>query len=102
MCTICSRFRSTSGQKRCSRSAYASACCARRCRYKGRVRAAARHPGGDRAPDIPWRQIVGMRNILVHHYFAIDRDTAWAAIEQNLPELKRAVDTLLVQFDAQP
>jgi uncharacterized protein with HEPN domain len=28
----------------------------------------------DQAPATPWRKIVGMRNILVHHYFAIDRE----------------------------
>jgi uncharacterized protein with HEPN domain len=56
----------------------------------------------DLAPDIPWRKVVGMRNILVHHYFAIDRDTVWGVIEQELPELKRAVDALLLRLDAQP
>ncbi|MDO8873635.1 MAG: DUF86 domain-containing protein, partial [Methanoregula sp.] len=25
-------------------------------------------------PDIPWSEIIGMRNILIHHYFGIDRD----------------------------
>ena len=29
-------------------------------------------------PGIPWAQIVAMRNILLHHYFGIDRDAVWS------------------------
>ena len=39
--------------------------------------------------DIPWTQIIGMRNILVHHYFGIDKDAVWAVVQQDLPDLKR-------------
>lgn len=39
-------------------------------------------------PDIPWSDIIGMRNILIHHYFGIDRDAVWRVIEHNLPVLK--------------
>jgi len=56
----------------------------------------------DLAPDIPWRKVVGMRNILVHHYFAIDRDTVWGLVEEDLPDLKRAVEALLLRLGAQP
>lgn len=30
-----------------------------------------------------------MRNILVHHYFGIDRDAVWNVVERDLPALKR-------------
>ena len=56
----------------------------------------------DQAPAIPWRKIIGMRNILVHHYFAIDREVVWGVVEHDLTDLKRAVAALLTQFDAQP
>jgi uncharacterized protein with HEPN domain len=56
----------------------------------------------DLAPDIPWRKVVGMRNILVHHYFSIDGDTVWGVIEQDLPQLRRAVDTLLLRLCEEP
>jgi uncharacterized protein with HEPN domain len=41
-----------------------------------------------RQPDIPWEKINGMRNILVHHYFGIDTEIVWAAVENELPKLK--------------
>jgi len=47
-------------------------------------------------PGIPWKQISGMRNILVHHYFGINRDRIWAVIEHDLPDLKDNVDAILI------
>jgi uncharacterized protein with HEPN domain len=46
-------------------------------------------------PDIPWTQIIGMRNILVHRYFGIDEDIVWTAIDKDLPTLKQKVKALL-------
>ncbi|MDD4567932.1 MAG: DUF86 domain-containing protein [Methanoculleus chikugoensis] len=42
-------------------------------------------------PGIPWTDIIGMRNVLVHHYFGIDRDAVWNVVEHDLPELKRQI-----------
>ena len=34
----------------------------------------------DLDPTIPWKQIIGMRNILTHAYFEIDLDLVWTAV----------------------
>ncbi|MCK9306374.1 MAG: DUF86 domain-containing protein [Methanoculleus sp.] len=39
-------------------------------------------------PGIPWSDIIRMRNVLIHHYFGIDRDAAWNVVEHDLPALK--------------
>jgi uncharacterized protein with HEPN domain len=46
-------------------------------------------------PEIPWSQIIGMRNILTHHYFGIDVDIVWSAVAHDLPDLKRKVEAIL-------
>ena len=42
----------------------------------------------DRFTDIPWYQIKGMRNILIHEYFGTDNDVLWRTIQDDLPQLK--------------
>lgn len=45
--------------------------------------------------DIPWAKIIGMRHILVHRYFKIDRDLVWSVVVGNLPELKQRIEAIL-------
>ena len=44
-----------------------------------------------RTPQIPWRQIVGMRHRVVHDYFAIDLDVLWAAATVDIPGLAEQI-----------
>lgn len=51
-----------------------------------------------RHSDIPWSQIIGMRNILVHNYFEIDVEIVWSVVEQKLPDLKNQVQEILSEM----
>jgi uncharacterized protein with HEPN domain len=53
--------------------------------------------GCRQASDIPWSKIIGMRNILVHTYFSIDKDIVWAVVESSLSQLRDSVQHLLDQ-----
>ena len=48
-----------------------------------------------RCPSLPWNQIVGMRNRLVHVYFAINLDLVWEALVRDLDPLVRELQTIL-------
>jgi len=39
-------------------------------------------------PEIPWKDIVGMRDKLIHGYFGIDLEILWETIQKDLPQLK--------------
>jgi uncharacterized protein with HEPN domain len=42
-------------------------------------------------PEIPWRKIVGLRNIISHEYANIDYEIIWSVIQKSLPELRTTI-----------
>jgi uncharacterized protein with HEPN domain len=51
------------------------------------------------APDIEWTKIIGMRNVLVHGFFDIDRDLVWDTAERDVPALKPPMERLLKRLE---
>jgi uncharacterized protein with HEPN domain len=50
-----------------------------------------------RYPDIPWSDMIGMRNRLVHAYFGINYDIVWQTVTENLPYLLSQIQTVIKQ-----
>jgi len=48
-------------------------------------------------PGIPWAQIIGMRDRLIHGYFSVDPAIVWEIVTKELPELKEELEKLLEQ-----
>jgi len=48
-----------------------------------------------RHPDIPWRDMVGMRNRLIHGYEAVDLNLLWDTVTTDLPPLIKALERML-------
>ena len=46
-------------------------------------------------PQIEWREIVGMRDKLIHHYFGIEMSIVWATSKNDLPKLKQQISKIL-------
>lgn len=51
-------------------------------------------------PQVPWRDIVGMRNRLVHEYFRILPGRVWDVVDKHIPELVRLLEPLVPPDDA--
>ena len=46
-------------------------------------------------PNIPWAQMDGMRNVLIHEYFGVDIKILWHTVKKNLPSLRKQLLMLL-------
>ena len=49
----------------------------------------------DRYPDIPWKQMAGMRDIVMHQYDRVNLDLVWDVVQTKIPELLTAIAPLL-------
>ena len=49
----------------------------------------------DSHPEIPWRDMIEMRNVLIHEYFGVIVETVWKTIQKDLPPLKKEVEGIL-------
>jgi uncharacterized protein with HEPN domain len=47
-------------------------------------------------PQIPWRELAGFRNVIVHGYLGVDLGAVWLVVEQDLPALSDAVNRMLM------
>ncbi|MFH1442117.1 MAG: DUF86 domain-containing protein [Candidatus Omnitrophota bacterium] len=53
------------------------------------------HTVKENYPDIEWKKIAGLRDILAHEYFGIDIDVLWDIVKNKLPDLKKKVYHIL-------
>ena len=50
-------------------------------------------------PTIPWKEIAGMRDVIIHDYDEVDLDELWTVINENLPQLLNYIEPLILSND---
>lgn len=50
-------------------------------------------------PHVPWKRMVGLRNIVIHEYFGIDLENIWKIIDENVPETRSELVKILKDLE---
>ena len=55
-----------------------------------------------RYPHVPWKEMAGMRNKVIHFYFGVDKEIVWLVAKERITMLRPQIEQILQEMDEQP
>ena len=52
-------------------------------------------------PQVPWKEMAGMRDKVIHFYFGVDKETVWLVVKERIPALRPFIEQILRDLEAQ-
>ncbi len=59
------------------------------------------HKLKEKYPQIPWKKMAGMRDVLIHAYFGVDIEKTWNVVINDIPLLKKQIQEVLLSLKAE-
>lgn len=51
-------------------------------------------------PAVPWKEMAGMRDKVIHSYFGVDLEAVWLVVKERIPSLKPLIEEILRDLEA--
>lgn len=52
----------------------------------------------DQYPEVDWRAMVGLRNIITHEYFGVDLKIIWKTVRERIPQLNKHIESIIADL----
>lgn len=56
------------------------------------------HPFREKYPEIPWKDMAGMRDKVIHFYFGVNLESVWLTASKDIPEIRPLLENVLEEY----